>query len=660
MASGKNSKYIDYFELLDLQNTSIAIADEDLKITWYNKSFKKNSGSNRIKGVSLTTVFGINLPDEFDVSNFNKSLIIPLPDSGKNIVLTLIPPEKRNFNNTFFIELIPVIDQQLGNKDLEILQRNIKFQNELRSILMLLVKENSLAVVSEEILIRCVNITGSDFGIIVLQEDDDIKGFLYADTAGFLKNKDEIEKSIIYNSSFINKWLEINRRPLLAVNQFNNIGYGLTQVMQSESMCISPCYFENKLKAKLIIGKKTGDYSSIEISNIEQFSILLSFAVSSIKTRELNTALESRLLQAQKLETIGKLSSGMAHDFSNLLSGIFGSVNLLRNRVPESENITRLIDNIETCSIRARDLTKGLLSFGKPTAKRKELVLPNVLLDELSKVIVQTFPHNISFQYKINEKLYNILGNATEIYQIILNLCVNAKEAIDGKGKIFLSAKNITIDDSNIAKYPLIERGNYVLLSVSDNGTGISEEHITRIFDPYFSTKQKDTGSGLGLYVTYGIIKAHNGYIDVTSTKGDGTTFDVYLPAYEPQKSDRTLIANKIIMLADDEEMLSELLSELLELNGYNVIRVNSGEEVLKVLTEEIKVDLLIIDYNMPVMNGIECIAELRKLNFKMPVILSSGSLNIDDLLLETYDIKSKLSKPYDFETMLSTIQKLI
>lgn len=660
MSAGKNSKHTDYFELLELQNTSIAIADEQLKITWYNKSFKKISEANRIKGVSLTAVFGINLPDNFDVSNFKKSLIIPLPDSGNNIVLSLIPSERRNFNNTFFIELIPVIDQQMGNKDLEILQRNIKFQNELRSILMLLVKENSLSVVSEEILYRCVNITGSDFGIIVLQEDDEIKGFLYADTSGFLRNKDEIEKSIIYNSSFINKWLEINRRPLLAVNQFNNIGYGLTQVMQSEAICISPCYFENKLKAKLIIGKKAGNYSSIEISNIEQFSILLSFAVSSIKTRELNTALESRLLQAQKLETIGKLSSGMAHDFSNLLSGIFGSVNLLRNRVPGSENITRLIDNIESCSIRARDLTKGLLSFGKPTAKRKELVLPNILLDELSKVIVQTFPHNISFQYKSEDKLYNILGNATEIYQIILNLCVNAKEAIDGKGKIFLSAKNITIDDANIAKYPLLERGNYVLLSVSDNGTGISEDHITRIFDPYFSTKQKETGSGLGLYVTYGIIKAHNGHIDVTSTKGEGTTFDVYLPAYEPQKSDRTLIANKIIMLADDEEMLSELLAELLELNGYNVIRVNSGEEVLKVLTEEIKVDLLIIDYNMPVMNGIECIAELRKLNFKMPVILSSGSLNIDDSLLDKYDIKSKLSKPYDFETMLSTIQKLI
>lgn len=660
MSSGKNSKFDDYFELLELQNTSVAIADENLRITWYNKSFKKNSGSGRIKGVTLNSVFGISLPDDFEIKNFNKSLIIPLPDSGRHIILTSLPPNLRKSEISFFIELIPLVDQQQANKDLEVLERNIKFQNELQNIFILLVKENSLSVISEEILMRCTNITGSDFGIIVLQEDNEIKDFLYVDSAGHLKNKKDIEKSIIYNSSFINKWLEINRRPLIAVNQFNNIGYGLTQVMESDSICISPCYFDNKLKAKLIVGKKTGSYSPIEINNIEQFSILLSFAVSNIKTRELNTALESRLLQAQKLETIGKLSSGMAHDFSNLLSGIFGSVNLLRNRVPESENITRLIDNIETCSIRARDLTKGLLSFGKPTAKRKELVLPNVLLDELTKVIGQTFPHNIIFEHKIENKLYNILGNATEIYQIILNLCVNAKEAIESKGRIFLSARNITIDDSNIARYPLVERGNYVLLSVQDNGSGISEDHISRIFDPYFSTKQKETGSGLGLYVTYGIIKAHNGYIDVTSTKGQGTTFDVYLPAYEPQKSDKALLANKIIMLADDEEMLSELLAELLELNGYNVIRVTSGEEVLKVLTEEIKVDLLIIDYNMPAMNGIECIERLRKLNFDMPVILSSGSLNIDELKLEEYNIKSKLTKPYDFETMLSTIQQLI
>lgn len=654
------SKHKHHFDLLELQNSSIAVADENLKITWFNKSFKKYCGSSRIKGSTLASLFGINLPDEFDSSGFNKSLIIPLPDSGNNIIISSIPKEIRKPGQTFFIELIPIIDQQKEDRDKDFLQQNIKFQNELKNILILLVKENSLNIISEEILFRCVALTRSDFGIIVFQDDGEIKEFQYVDEKGHIRNHKDVEKSISYNSSFINKWLDINRRPLLAVNQHNNIGYGLTREIDCESLCISPCYFEGKMWAKMILGMKTGNYSSIEINNIEQFSILLSFAISNIKTRELNTALESRLLQAQKLETIGKLSSGMAHDFSNLLSGIFGSVNLLRNRVPKTENVIRLIDNIETCSIRARDLTKGLLSFGRPTAKRKELVLPNVLLDELIKVIMQTFPHNIIFDSKIENDLYNIIGNATEIYQIILNLCVNAKEAIEGKGRIVLSAKNVTIDDGNIINFPLLERGNYVLLSVSDTGSGISEENVSRIFDPYFSTKQKDTGSGLGLYVTYGIIKAHSGHVDVTSTMGKGTTFDVYLPAYEPVKSDKALIAHKIIMLADDEEMLSELLAELLELNGYNVIRVTSGEEVLKVLTEEIKVDLLIIDYNMPVMNGIDCIVKLRELKFNMPVILSSGSLRVDDYDLNEYKIESKLTKPYDFETMLSTIQKLI
>jgi len=447
---------------------------------------------------------------------------------------------------------------------------------------------------------------------------------------------------------------------LLALNQHNNIGYGLAQVLNCESLCISPSYFVNDLIAKILVGKKNGTYSSLDIADIEQFSILLSFAISNIETRELNTALESRLLQAQKLETIGKLSSGMAHDFNNLLSSIFGSLHLLRNRVPELQSVSKLIDNIENCSVRARDLTKGLLSFGKPTAKRKEIVMPNLLLNELAKVVSQTFPTAIVLEERIEENLHSILGNSTEIYQILLNLCVNAKEAIDKKGEIILSAQNIRIDDSNITSFPLLDRGKYVKFSVSDNGTGISEEHLSRIFDPYFSTKQKETGSGLGLYVTYGIIKAHKGHVDVTSKKELGTTFDVYLPVFEPKNIEKNEVKNKMIMLADDEEMLSDLLSEMLESTGYYVIKVRSGEEVLKVLTEELKIDLLIIDYNMPEMNGLDCIAELRKLNFSLPVILSSGSLQFEDSDLKKYKVNSKLQKPYEFETMLATIKKLI
>lgn len=646
-------------DLFEIQNTGIALADKNYKVTWFNKSFKKTAGTGRLKGISLGSLFNISLPDKAELISSSKSIVVPLPAYGKNLIITPITPAKKNDSSIFFVELFPLSDYTGDIENDQIIQ-NLKFQKELQEILVLLLREKSIELISEEILSRLFNITKSDFGIVVLYDRDDKKHYIYFDPQKVLNSKDEIQKAINYNSSFITKWLDINRRPLLALNHQNNIGYGIVQSLNCESVCIAPCYFDNILESEIILGKLNGTFSSSHISIVEQFATILSFAISHIKTRQLNQALESRLLQAQKLETIGKLSSGMAHDFNNLLSSIFGSLNLLRSRVPASESVIRLIDNIENCSIRAKDLTKGLLAFGKPTPKRKEIVYPNLLLSELTKVIVQTFPKNITIEEKIETNLHSILGNSTEIYQILLNLCVNAREAIEGKGKITISAENLTIDEKNSINYPLLDKGKYVKLSVSDTGVGIDEENLSKIFDPYFSTKQKETGSGLGLYVTYGIIKAHNGHVDVSSKVGEGTTFDVYIPAFEPNKIDKTNAGNKIIMLADDEEMLSDILGEMLETYGYYVVKVKSSEEVIQVLTEEIKVDLLIIDYNMPQMNGLECVAELRKRNFNMPVILSSGSLSFDDTELKKVNINSKLLKPYEFETMLKTIQELL
>ena len=243
---------------------------------------------------------------------------------------------------------------------------------------------------------------------------------------------------------------------------------------------------------------------------------------------------------------------------------------------------------------------------------------------------------------------------------MLLNLCVNAKEATGEKGTIDLSVKNVTINNENISTYPWLEVGNYVCFSVKDSGRGVKESDLLKIFDPYFSTKSRDGGSGLGLYVTYGIIKAHNGYIDVSSSPNQGTAFDVYIPSYEPNRIAQTDTTDKIIMLVDDEPMLSELLSELLESSGFNVIKVSSGKETIKVLTEEIKVDLAIIDYNMPGMNGLETIEKIRALDFNLPIILSSGSMQLDvDFSADKYKIDSCLQKPYEFDTMLATIKKL-
>jgi len=657
--------------LFGIQNASVAIANSDQKIVWYNKSFKKIFGKGRLKGSNLFKLYSI--PEKQFLTKTQKTFSHPIPGSNHNIYITpIISKDRVSKQPGYFIELVAKTERG-GNLifNSHAVDRDITFLNELKELLVLLAKEGSLNKISLQIISKCAELSKSVFGLIVYHDDIDNNDILFHDPDELIKNKSETAKAVLSDFTFIDKWLELNKKSLLALNQKKNIGFNLTNTLKCETLIVSPCFFEEQLLATIIVGKTTGTFSTFEINIVKQLSVLLSFAISNLKTRDLNAALESRLLQAQKLEIIGKLSSGIAHDFGNLLTSIFGSVKLLRKRVSVTDDTKKLIDNIESCSVRARDLTKGLLSFGKPTPKRKELVKLNTVVNDISKVITQTFPSTIIFLNKTSEQLHDILGNSIEIYQVLLNLCVNAKEAMGGRGTLTLSANNLLINEKNIINHPLLKVGNYVCISVKDNGEGIKENDLQKIFDPYFSTKSKNTdlhadtesnsGSGLGLYVTYGIIKAHNGLIDVTSKINEGTQFDVYIPAFELPKDKKQMPADKIILLVDDEEMLSDLLAELLESNNYNVIKVSSGREALKVLTEEIKVDLAIIDYNMPDMNGLETIKEIRKLDSNLPVLLSSGTpeLNIDSEL-DNYNITSCVQKPYEFETMLATIQKFI
>ena len=646
-------------QLLEIDDLAIAISNNDFVITWYSKAFKELTSKSRIKGKSIFNIFP-EIKESQLANNKNDQFRIPIAENDLTVIFKSLRSDAKKRGYIINLKKNPQLNI-IDKDEAEIFQGNLKYQNEFKNILTLLVKENSLSVLSEEILKKCVSITKSNLGFIVFHEEKKKYDYLFYEPNEILKNKNEIKKEIESSFDFVDKWLVVNKRPLVIVNTPNNIGYNITQSLQSETAIIAPCFFDNALLATIVVAKKKKEYSTFEAAQMEQLASLLSFAISSIKTRELNTALENRLQQAQKLETIGKLTSGMAHDFSNLLSSIFGSLNLLKRKVHQNDDIFRLLDNIESCSIRAKDLTQGLLSYGKPTPKRKELIKPNQLLAEISKVVNQTFPKAISFDTEIDDSLHDMLGNGTEIYQVLLNLCVNAKEAITSKGKIKLTAHNITIDENNRTKYPLLEPGNHVHISVGDSGSGIEEEHLQKIFDPYFSTKIKVTGGGLGLYVTYGIIKAHNGHIEVSSEVGVGTTFDVFFPSFEPTKAVKSKAKEKVILLADDEVMLRDLLAELLESNGYNVVKVSSGDEVLKVLTEEIKADLIIIDYNMPGLNGLDCIQQIRDLKFEMPVILSSGSLSFaENLDYKKIGINSLLSKPYEFDSMLSLIKKLI
>ena len=641
-------------KLLEGKVGAFAIANKNWEVLWFNDNFKKLFSLTQLKQISFSVFF-----TDTDLIKIKKNKLKPSRLKLKNISqpVTIKPLASGNKIEGYVIKIKTDDSKKSIYGD-----TNSEFVQDLQYILTLLIKENSLANLSNEILGKCISLSKSNYAIIVYNIQKEIHKYNFSlyDPDNYLSTFDDLKKDIASNFTFLNKWLTANRKSLRGNQSPDNLASTLSQLFKSQSILLTPCIFDNNHIATVIVGKIKDDFTDFQVKTIEQFSALLSFAITNFRARELNTTLETRLLQSQKLETIGKLSSGLAHDFSNLLSSIFGSVNLLRKRVPESENISRLIDNIESCSVRARDLTKGLLSFGKPTPKRKELVNPNLLLNEISKVVNHTFPKAITFKSNIEDNLYNILGNGTEIYQILLNLCVNAKESIEKSGKIILSGKNITIDKENSTFHPLLLTGNYVWLSVSDTGSGISEENLLRIFDPYFSTKLEKSGSGLGLYVTYGIIKAHNGEVEVSSRVGEGTTFDVFIPAYEPtvQKASNE---EKIILLADDEVMLSDLLGELLESAGYNVIKVYNGNEVIKVLTEELKADMVIIDYNMPGLNGLECSEKIRSLNLTMPIILSSGSTSLnDEAVLKKKGITSVVTKPYEFDTLLATIKKLI
>jgi signal transduction histidine kinase/CheY-like chemotaxis protein len=533
---------------------------------------------------------------------------------------------------------------------------------DFETIFSLIVQEKNTKKIYKDFLTKILNTTSSKLAsILIFNGKQSLEEIYTISPQENSKSIKKIEDELKVNLPFIIKWIEVNKKAFIFDRTKESPIQNLNDIIKLEHSLFSPCSFSEKLQAIIFLGKNDEPFSQIELNTIEQFSFLIGFSITLLKSNELNQELETRLNQKQRLETIGKLSSGIAHDFNNLLSSIFASVNLLKKRADSDDKILHLINTIEECSIRARELTKGLLSFGKPTPRHNEEISPANLIEDVAKIFKQTVSQNVKFTVNIGNNIPEILGNSTQLHQVLMNLCVNAKEALNGGGAIEIAANNFLITEENQPQYPFLSKGNHLHLTVADTGCGIPEENLQNIFDPYFSTKNKETDSGIGLYVSYGIIKAHNGHIEVSSELNKGTKFEIFIPSIEKEKKYKEGKKEKIILLADDEIILQDLIAELLESYNYYVIKVQNGEDVLKILTEESMIDLLVIDYNMPVLNGIDCIAKIRKLKFNFPIILSTGSMGIiKNLDLKKMGINKLLNKPYNFENLLSTIEELI
>jgi PAS domain S-box-containing protein len=379
--------------------------------------------------------------------------------------------------------------------------------------------------------------------------------------------------------------------------------------------------------------------------------------------------LESQLLLSQRMESVGTLASGIAHDINNVLTPIMLSQELLQERLTDEES-KRLLNTIERSTQRGANLMKQVQSFAKGVEGERDALQVANLISEIREIAEETFPRSIEIRTDIPKDLWTISADATQLNQVIMNLCVNARDAMQDGGILSISAENLLIDEDYARINIEAKIGPYIVITISDTGKGIPPEVMNRIFEPFFSTKEHGKGTGLGLSISHGIVKSHGGFKTVYSEVGKGTAFKVYLPAIitietlKAQEHQHELPAGhgESILVVDDEDQILEVTQKTLEKHGYKVTTANDGKEAISsYLQHRGEIKLVLMDMMMPVMDGTSCIRELRKVNPEVKIIAVSGLTEKDKLAkVDDAHVQAFLTKPYAAEKLLNAIYDII
>jgi nitrogen-specific signal transduction histidine kinase len=370
--------------------------------------------------------------------------------------------------------------------------------------------------------------------------------------------------------------------------------------------------------------------------------------------------LEAQFLRTQRMNTIGTLAGGMAHDLNNALAPILMGVQLLR-RKSSDEEAKNLLELMETSTHRSADMVRQVLLFARGRGGDFERLEFGPIIKELEKMVRETFPKDIVVDSFLPGDLWAVRGNPTQLHQVLLNLCVNARDAMPSGGKLSLIADNIELGADEAAEIANGRAGEFVSLLVSDTGTGMPPEVRAKIFEPFFTTKGEGRGTGIGLSTVLRIVKTHEGFLRVESEPGEGTTFEVFLPRATESESKGEKLAieplrgnGETILVADDEQAIRDLLTAELRSAGYHVLAASNGVEAVALFREHAKdVRLFITDNAMPVMNGLEAAAALRRIKPNLPVILTSGDAPGQDA-----NGFSVVNKPFSLEDILASIQQ--
>lgn len=377
---------------------------------------------------------------------------------------------------------------------------------------------------------------------------------------------------------------------------------------------------------------------------------------------------ETQFLRAQRLESLGTLASGIAHDLNNVLTPILAIVQLLPMRLPDLNDTTRqMLKSLESSALRGAELVKQILSFARGVEGKRIVLQIHHLLLESQVIIEQTFPKSIVIQTNIPSDLWAIAADVTQLHQVFMNLFVNARDAMPNGGILSISAQNQRLNPQQVRKHPEANAESYVVVSVADTGIGIPPANLNRIFDPFFTTKEIGKGTGLGLSAVLGIVKSHGGFVDVQSEVGKGSMFKVYLPTCElmhpPEPDDLLLISGNqsLVLVIDDEVTICEVVKTTLESYCFQVLTACTANDAIALFHDHQQdIQTVLMDVMMPGMDGLTVLSIFQRLNPDVQAIAMSGIHSTEAVAqIERQGFQRFLPKPFTTKDLLTAIKQI-
>jgi len=558
------------------------------------------------------------------------------------------------------------------------IQATMQKLNQLNSMTLPLHSAHDMSLILNYLRTSMNNLIAVEHLGILLSEEENDDFYLYLfDTMGEKTARVPISFT---RADILQVYIENNEQPLLN-NALQDDGWPFAekpQGIEPDKLLMVWMLIKNNVNGALIaINKIDEDFSEEDLRVLGIMANNMSVALENIRLLkeaqqhmlELKKT-QRQLIEAEKLTALGTLAGGVAHDFNNILCGMIGYVALLKRNHDLDDKDFKMLDTIEKAGFRAANLTKQLLTFSRQEALDHRPIHVNQHIENVVELLENTISKIISIKLELGKSLPPILSDPAHLEQIIMNLSVNARDAMPNGGQILIQSEQVTVDQKFCEENPEAKPGDFVKVTISDMGEGIDMEILPRIFEPFFTTKEFGKGTGLGLSMVYGIVKSHKGFIIVASSPGKGTTFSVYLPVAGLVQNEETpaigVADNNVIkanvLIVDDEELVASMLTEHLHNLGCHSYHANNGEEALDILNQhKDEIDVAILDMNMPVMDGSAAFEKMIAIKPNLKVLLASG-YSEDGVIVETLEKGAHgfIQKPYSLENFVTKIRQAL